>query len=349
MEETWTNCDEGSEVTLYTLEGGQHEWPGSAFGPPPHPEGMAPDIYATAAIWEFFKTHPKNTPSSKAAPAGAQEANPTTKYQSSGDYLEKIVVDGIERWFTVHIPPGYQPGIQLPLIVNLHGYSGTAFAQEKMTQMNAKADKESFISVHPQAYNDPPAWTGPLLDEVGQPDLDFFRVLLAYLQHEISIDPDRIHATGISNGGTMANTLGCEMSDTFAAIAPVAGGHVAFHLCEIENPISVLVIHGTDDPTIPYYGQDNEVPPVHLWTEAWARRNGCDPTTQTSTPYAAVTQETWGNCDQNVKVTLITREGGDHVWPGSALAEQREGVPSNMDATDVIWAFFEAHPRLTKP
>jgi polyhydroxybutyrate depolymerase len=349
MEETWTNCDENAQVTLYTIEGGRHEWPGSAFGPGPYPDGMAPDIYATDAIWEFFKSHPKSISSSNAALAGVPEPSPVAKYQTPGNYIDNIMVNGIKRWFTVHIPPGYQPGMQLPLVISLHSYRGTAFAQEEMTQMNAKADEEAFIAVHPQAYNDPPAWTGPLLDQGGEQDLIFFRLLMTYLQQSLSVDPARIYATGFSNGATMANTLGCFMSDTFAAIAPVAGGHSAYGLCPIEQPVSVLVIHGTADPTIPYYGREGEVPAVHSWVEAWAERNACGATPSTSYPQETAIQETWENCDQGTEVTLITREGGSHVWPGSALAEQSEGTPSNMDATDVIWAFFEAHPRLLEP
>lgn len=348
-EETWTHCDESAAVTLYTIEGGQHEWPGTGFGPGPYPEGLAPDIYATDVIWDFFQAHPKPISLATAAATKVAKESSPARYQSPGDYLDTLVVDGIERWFTIHIPPGYQPGVSMPLVVNLHAYSGTAFAQEEMSQMNAKADEEGFIVVNPQAYNDPPAWTGPLLGKEGQLDLDFFEAMLAYLQRQISIDPARIYATGMSNGGTMTNTLGCVMSDTFAAIAPVAGGHVAFHLCEVDRPVSVLVIHGTNDPTIPYSGRENEVPPVHLWVEAWAKRNGCAPTPHVSHPETDIAQETWENCDDDVVVTLISREGGGHVWPGSTMAIQREGAPSSMNATGVIWDFFETHPRMLAP
>jgi len=55
----WT-CPVGAEVVLYTIEGGGHTWPGSAFdanladlmGP------TSTDIDATALMWQFFATHP---------------------------------------------------------------------------------------------------------------------------------------------------------------------------------------------------------------------------------------------------------------------------------------------------
>lgn len=292
---------------------------------------------------------PTLTPTNTATPTATPIPIPTGKYQAPGDYINSMVVDGYERWFTVHIPPGYRPGEPLPLLVNLHGYTGTMFQQEEMSRMNAKADKEGFVAVHPQAMGDPPSWWGPLPGLPGQADKDFFVELLAHLQLEISVDPARVYATGLSNGATMANALGCVMSDTFAAIAPVAGGHTDFTNCAIERPISVLVIHGTMDTVIPYHGQGNEVPPVHLWLEAWAERNGCDPTPSVEQQYDALKVETWENCDQDVVVMLYSRIGGAHVWPGAAYAEQREGVPANIDATDVIWEFFEAHPRPPAP
>ena len=269
---------------------------------------------------------------------------PTEKYQTPGDYAEFITVDGFERWFLVHIPPGYQPGVQMPLVVNLHGAGGDAFSQQKVSGVNAKADEAGFIAVHPQAMGEKPIWYGPFPGLPGQPDRDFFRELLAHLQREISIDPARIYATGISNGGTMANGLGCYMSETFAAIAPVSGGHTAFWECEMSRPVSVLVIHGTSDQVIPYHGRGDEVPPVREWVEAWAERNGCDAEPVVAYPYTDKV-ETWEHCDAGVVVALHTREGGGHVWPGSELGEMLEGASSTMDATDVIWAFFEAHPR----
>jgi polyhydroxybutyrate depolymerase len=51
-------CAGGSEVILYTIEGGGHTWPGSPaqsllFGPTSH------QIDATETIWEFFDQHRK--------------------------------------------------------------------------------------------------------------------------------------------------------------------------------------------------------------------------------------------------------------------------------------------------
>ena len=344
QKETWSNCKGDAEVSYYTIERGLHDWPGSGYGPAPWDEGMEPDIYATDIIWEFFKAHPKSD---------EVIAEPTidpvllARYQNPGDYVDMLPVDGYTRWFTVHIPASYDPDTAMPLLVNLHPYSGTMFDQQEITEMNAKADQEGFITVHPQALGDPPSWHGPLPGVAGQADKDFFVVLLEYLQALMNIDPARIYATGLSNGATMSNALGCFMSETFAGIAPVASGHTDFANCEIENPVSVLVIHGTQDATIPYEGRGDEIPPVHLWVEYWAQRNGCQPEPQVEQPDPTYKIETWIGCDENVTVQLIARIGGDHVWPGSSMAYFRENVASQFNATDVVWEFFAAHAKAT--
>jgi polyhydroxybutyrate depolymerase len=274
---------------------------------------------------------------------------PTKKYQTPGDYIDILTVNGVERWFTVHVPPVYRPGVPVPLVINLHGRTGTAFQQETLTQMNAKADKEGFIAVNPQALGNPSTWWGVIPGSTGQADIDFFDDMLAYLQREISIDPVRIYVTGMSNGATMANRLGCDFSDTIAAIALVSGGHVAFDRCEVVRPVSVLVMHGTDDWIIPYDGNGTDVPSVRAWVEAWAERDGCDPTPNISHPHEIVTRETWEGCAGNATVTFLTLVGGGHTWPGAPLSVTTGSSFVYINATDVIWHFFASHPRSPTP
>jgi polyhydroxybutyrate depolymerase len=313
---------------------------------------------ATDVIWAFFEAHPRSPApdlAAKATPRPASTARPTTtpkpavEYRRPGTFRDSLQVEGYRRDFTVHIPPGYQPGVPLPLVLDLHAYSYSVFQQAEMSQINAKADEVGFVVVHPQALGNPSTWYGYLPGLPGQIDKSFFAELLAYLQRQISIDPTRIYATGFSDGGAVANALACEMSDTFAAVAPVSGFHGDLDNCAINRPVSVLAIHGTADPLIPYEGRPGEIAPVHLWLAAWAERNGCDPVSQVEELDRGLTVETWGDCDGGATVVLYTRPGGDHVWPGSAAGEELEGRPAELNATDLIWEFFEAHPRRDIP
>jgi polyhydroxybutyrate depolymerase len=58
--ETFNQCEDGSEVTLFGALGGGHTWPGH---PPagdlvPVLGGTSLDFDATEVIWDFFQRHP---------------------------------------------------------------------------------------------------------------------------------------------------------------------------------------------------------------------------------------------------------------------------------------------------
>ena len=53
------------------------------------------------------------------------------------------------------------------------------------------------------------------------------RAVVADVQRRYSVDPQRVYATGMSNGGMLAHRLACEAADVFAGIAAVAGTDVA--------------------------------------------------------------------------------------------------------------------------
>jgi polyhydroxybutyrate depolymerase len=57
---TWTGGRDGTEVTLYNIEGGGHTWPSSNPGKSEGTAGkICRDIDASEVIWAFFKKHPK--------------------------------------------------------------------------------------------------------------------------------------------------------------------------------------------------------------------------------------------------------------------------------------------------
>lgn len=57
---TWSNGSGGTEVTLFTIEGGGHTWPGGAQYLPKWIIGsVCRDFDASEEIWSFFKRHPR--------------------------------------------------------------------------------------------------------------------------------------------------------------------------------------------------------------------------------------------------------------------------------------------------
>lgn len=57
---SWSSCRDRTEVTLYTLHGAGHTWPGGPQYLPQHFVGkVCRDVDATETIWNFFRRHAK--------------------------------------------------------------------------------------------------------------------------------------------------------------------------------------------------------------------------------------------------------------------------------------------------
>jgi polyhydroxybutyrate depolymerase len=84
------------------------------------------------------------------------------------------------------------------------------------------------------------------------------------------------------------------------------------------------------------------VPPVETSAEDWARHNGCnlEPARSQATEHVRVIA--YSECDDEVAVLLYAVEGGGHTWPGSIDVPRLGAVTSEIDATDLLWEFFEA-------
>ena len=254
-----------------------------------------------------------------------------------GNYVVELESSGQSRQFRLHIPPGYLAGSPAPLVINLHGFGGSGIQQDLLSGMSAKADEAGFIAAHPEGRGDPQSWyVGPTAGGQ-QEDVLFIRDLIYCLENQLSIDADRIYATGFSNGGGMVNRLGCDLADVIAAIGPVSGAYLFHDTCQPTRPVPVVAFHGTADEIVPYGGGE-ALPPIPHWAADWAVRNGCVLTSTITYSQGDVTGETWGNCTDDALVTLYTIAGGKHWWPGSP------GATQFIDASDTIWEFFTAHP-----
>ena len=208
--------------------------------------------------------------------------------------------------------------------------------------MSAKADRENFIVAYPDGLDN--VWhDGPGAE--GDADQKFIRDLVVTLEQQYSIDPKRIYATGISNGGGMTNRLGCDMADLIAAIAPDSGAYNFWQSCKPSRPVPVLAFHGLDDNIVPYDGGTPKAmePAIEEWAASWGTRNGCSSTPNITTPVDGVTIRTWSNCKENAEVILYTLANHGHSWPGSPVMP-KSITSQAVNATDVMWEFFKAHP-----
>ncbi len=277
------------------------------------------------------------------------------------DIVATLDVDGRERSYRLHVPAGLDPLAPSALVVALHGGGGNGTNMQPKIGLDAVANRESFLVAYPDGSGRLDGYLltwnagnccGYALDEQVD-DTAFLRAMVEDISHTHSIDRRRVFATGMSNGGMMAYRLACEAADLFAAVAPVAGA-LNLETCEPSGPVSVLAIHGTADQHVLFEGGAPAITvdshsridhSVRYAVTFWAARNGCA-LQAAQTQVGSVLHEVYSGCEAGSAVELIAVDGGGHAWPGAAKFSPQGDEPSQaVDASEAIWAFFEAHPK----
>ena len=266
-----------------------------------------------------------------------------------GDKAATLVIGGRTQSYFVHVPRGYDGKAPLALVFVLHGATQSPASAERMSGMSAKADEAKFLAVYPRGTGDLPTWNAgaccgyAMRNHVD--DVAFLRALIERLESEYVVDRKRIYFTGISNGAMMSYRAACDVAGQVAAIAPVEGAQDI--PCHPSSPVSLIVFHGTADHLVPYdggstpfqLGSQRSDTPVRDTVAFWVKRDGCgaEPDRESS---GVLRSEMYGGCAPGTAVTLETIEGGHHMWPGLRISG------NSIPATDMIWNFFAAHPKM---
>jgi polyhydroxybutyrate depolymerase len=277
-------------------------------------------------------------PAGATGPAAAASGHATSLAAGSSDHT--IVVDGRERTFHVYRPAGLTT--PAPLVVMLHGGFGTGSHAEKVYGWNAQADANRFLVAYPDGLDR--AWSvgGNCCGTPGSTDVkdvEFITAMVKAIGQEVTLDRDRLYATGMSNGGMLAYRLACD-TKMFAAIGPVAA--TLLGTCTDRAPTSVIHVHGTEDENVRYNGEpgegqagiDGEAVPTLI--AGWRAVGDCAAPART---VANPVITSIAACPAGRAVKLITVIGGGHEWPGAG------GKPGALDTTSTIWRFFAQHPK----
>jgi polyhydroxybutyrate depolymerase len=271
-----------------------------------------------------------------------------------------IVSSDGEREYLLYVPPSYDDAKPTPLVISLHAGATWPAQQENLSRWNQLADEHGFIVVYPAGTGEigmidmPRIW--PVDREADRArDVRFISDLIDTLMADYNIDPARIYADGMSNGGAMAFVLSCALSDRIAAVGLVASAQSRpFEWCTDDRPVPMIAFHGTADPIVPYHGGPlgdpfNPVKPMYPsirdFVGSWARRNGCVAALTESVAAPNVTRLEYIDCARNAPVVLYSIHGGGHTWPGGKpLPKWWAGTTSNdIDATSCLWTFFRDH------
>jgi polyhydroxybutyrate depolymerase len=271
-------------------------------------------------------------------------------YQLSDRTNGTIISSGEKRNYLLYVPESYDPSKPTPLVISMHGFVQWPANQMHMTRWNDLADQYGFIVVYPSGTGFPKRWRAG--SSGSNPDVTFISDLIDKLESEYNIDPARIYANGMSNGGGMTTLLSCDLSDRIAAIGTVAGAYsLPWNECHPSRPVPAIVFHGSADPIVPYQGGISgnsgfNLPAIPDWVKELAGRNGCKDTSQELPTNEEVSGVHFGACADNADVVFYTIAGGGHTWPGgNPLPEFITGrTTRDINATRTMWDFFEQHP-----
>jgi len=269
---------------------------------------------------------------------------------NSGTTRESIEIGGLSRTYLLHLPNGAESDQPVPLVLAFHGRGGQGAGMETLTGLSATADAHGFIVAYPDGIDHSWHYGVSNVD-----DIAFTDALIDRLVAEHHVDPDRVYATGLSDGGFFSEFLGCAPEHRIAAIAPVGASLTGLLLlrCQLVPPIPVEIIFGTDDPIVPW-GGSGQFPggllSVPASTAFWVQHAGLEgaPTTDEWLPNAdpndgtTVHHTAYGDG----QVDLLAVVGGGHTWPGGLqyLPAAFVGRTSrDFRASERIWQFFAAN------
>ena len=278
--------------------------------------------------------------------------------------------DGKSRIYYYYEPsdPGPPPR---PLVILLHGGGGNveSFLGEDGKKAPFKiwldiADEEKLYLAIPQGYEN--YWNDCRGDCANgdEDDLGFLNEMIDRLTNKFNIDPERIYATGESNGGHMSYRLAMELSDRIAAIGVVIAGFPAQNQCSGPvNPISVLIMNGTDDPICPWEGGEynifkdrGTVLSAEESVNFWIRHNGCDTIPQykdfpdlATEDNSTVRLEKYLNGTEGTEVYFYRIDGGGHN-PPSIIQQYLKAIllilgkqNYDIEMAREVWDFLKRH------
>jgi polyhydroxybutyrate depolymerase len=294
-----------------------------------------------------------------ASACGRSPAQPSAP--AGGDSL---TFNGVARTYRLHVPAAFQKNISA-LVIVLHGSGGNGLGMEIGTGFSSLADQVGFAVAYPdgllESQGGQTNWayfSNDFTDDVG-----FLRALIQSLQGSLQFDPRRVYVTGLSSGALMSHRVGVQLADRVAAIGVVEGA--LFYrgpaggapVPGASSPVSVLMLHGDQDGTIPMCGAPtiaSQEETFNYWTAALgcSRLDQTDPLCDDAGRITGVTEKVASNCSGNAEVRFYKLIGGTHTWNTAPMnvAGQTPFNP-NLDATtgtttrDILWSFFAAHPK----
>jgi pimeloyl-ACP methyl ester carboxylesterase len=148
--------------------------------------------------------------------------------------LSNHTSDGVEHFYAVTIPPGYDPARRYQVRFQLHGGVGgradnkpRGNGQIGALSGGAGGDGVEQIYVIPYAWNDEPWWSD---DQVLN-----LRTIVDDLKRRYNVDENRVVVAGVSDGGTGAYYVAMRDTTPYASFLPLNGYIMVLANGEIDD------------------------------------------------------------------------------------------------------------------
>ena len=204
-------------------------------------------------------------------------------------------------------------------------------------------------------------------------DVGYFQKLLDEVETNYRVDSSRIYALGMSNGGMMTLRLGCDLSQRFAAIAPIGGQMPQGYACGPDSYLPMIHLSGAKDNTVRVDGQPAADGFIYVsvadtaarWANDLSCKAGPAAWSSPATKAAGLVCQAYEDCTGPGRAVVhCTDPEGEHRWPASRpggpwpicvtrqqadMKEQpgcapRQGTGPHL-GMDVIWEFLSQHTR----
>ena len=178
-------------------------------------------------------------------------------------------------------------------------------------------------------------------DATSMQDINFFNQMISDISVRHWVETSQVYAVSWSLGSMFAYELACYMSESFAAIAPVAGAMpVEVKSCDQARNLPIMYVHGVEDEIIAYgnswewkawdsVGAMRDIPSLIAY---WSEQYDCQSKADTSGK--AATHCAYSDCAQNARVEHYRLERGTHVCPETLL---------DQPTSEAMWSFLNRY------
>ena len=274
-----------------------------------------------------------------------------------------VEIDDTTRNFLIHVPAIYTGDSPVPIVMMLHGSTGTGTKFYNISRWVEKSEEEGFIAVFPTALAYPieennrtsTKWASEGLIEqvvegtVIKDDVPFISELVVRCEASFNIDSKQVFISGFSNGGAFVKTVIIpRLGDLFAA-ASAGGGLGLRYTYDIQGDriMPLFNIIGTKDHNMLEAIQKQELPiqanKLEKLDLVWDKIQtmvtmldlGAEYVEEPHNPTHNILRFQNDNSGQGNEYIVMLIDELDHKYPNEV------NNPHKLVAADILWEWYQ--------